>query len=137
MNRVLTRSRNLHTTSDQDLELVRQFIAHPQDFANARHTAGTMALQTQNNPFGDYAPQSTQIQGILKGMYDGFTSDLEKDNAEESEKQKDFVDFIAIKQKELATLEKTLATHETALAKKNKEYAETKKDRNDAQVQLE
>ena len=41
------------------------------------------AVLIANNPFCDYAPESTQIQGILKGTYDGLTTNLEETNAEE------------------------------------------------------
>jgi C-terminal processing protease CtpA/Prc len=58
------------------------------------------AAQVGQNPFGDYAPQSTQIQGILKGMYDAFTADLEKDNAEEAEAQKSFEELMGTKMQE-------------------------------------
>merc|ERR1719453_1260282 len=71
---------------DSDLEVIEHFVKRPEDFFKGRNSA----IQTANNPFGDYAPQSTQIQGILKSMYDSFTSDLERSNAEEAEKQKGF-----------------------------------------------
>jgi hypothetical protein len=85
-----------HTVSDKDLDMVKQFVAAPEDFM-AKHAAGTSAVQVGQNPFGDYAPQSTQIQGILKGMYDAFTGDLEKDNAHEAESQKSFEALTATK----------------------------------------
>jgi len=62
------------TVSDSNLNLVRNFINSPDDYFNTK--AGVVELQTANNPFGDYAPQSSAIQGILKGMYDTFTMDL-------------------------------------------------------------
>merc|ERR550514_2293585 len=49
-----------------------------------------------------YSPQSATIMGILKDMYDTFSADLEKGNAEESEAQKNFEDLIAEKQKQIA-----------------------------------
>merc|ERR1719199_2111149 len=67
--------------SDQNMQLMKHFVAMPQDFIGTS-TKGMSAAQIGQNPFGDYAPQSTQIQGILKGMYDAFTADLEKDNVE-------------------------------------------------------
>merc|ERR1719247_436799 len=70
-------------SSDQ-IASVEKFAQKPEDFLGGR--AGFSAAQVANNPFGDYAPQSTQITGILQGMYDAFTADLEKDNAEEGEK---------------------------------------------------
>jgi hypothetical protein len=106
------------TMSDKDLEVVQHFIKSPEDFVGAR--SGMMsAAQIAANPFGDYAPQSSQIQGILKGMYDAFTSDLEKSNAEEADKQKSFEELMATKKQEQETLEATLEKQEHDSAKKN------------------
>merc|ERR1719182_371171 len=80
--------------SANDMKLVEQFVSQPDAFASM-HSAGMSATQIGQNPFGDYAPQSTQIQGILKGMYDAFTSDLEKDNVNEAEAQKSFEEIMA------------------------------------------
>lgn len=49
-----------------------------------------------------YKPQSETIQGILKGMYDRMTSDLESATRTESISQSDFEDFMHIKSSELA-----------------------------------
>merc|ERR1719217_1188799 len=114
------RSPHLHKIPSHDLEIVQHFIDSPDDFLHN----SVSAAQVGNNPFGDYAPQSTQIQGILKGMYDAFTADLEKDNAEEAESQKSFEELMATKAKELATLKSTLEKQETDKASKEKELAE-------------
>jgi phage shock protein A len=117
------------------LEAVKKFIASPEAFVGNR--VGAMsAAQIQANPFGDYAPQSTQIQGILKGMYDAFTADIEKDNAEEADKQKAFEDLMATKKQELATLETTLEKQEHDEAKKTKELSDNKITRDDTIAQL-
>merc|ERR1719220_2728957 len=92
---------------------------------------GMSAVQLRNNPFGDYTPQSTQIQGILKGMYDAFTADLEKDNAEEAKKQQAFEEFMKTKKAELSTMELTLEKHADQKAKKSKQLAEGKTDNDD------
>jgi len=105
------------STSPADMAVIRSFVTHSEDELREN---GMSALQLRNNPFGDYAPQSTQIQGILKGMYDAFTADLEKDNAEEAEKQKAFEEFMKTKGQEQATLKLTLEKHEDAKAKKIK-----------------
>jgi len=84
------------------------------------HSNTLSAMQIANNPFGDYAPQSTQIQGILKGMYDAFTASLEKANAEEAEQQKAFEELMATLKKEQATLELTLEKETLDKAEKNK-----------------
>jgi hypothetical protein len=90
------------------------------------------AAQIGQNPFGDYAPQSTQIQGILKGMYDAFTADLEKDNAEEADAQKSFEELHATKMEERKTLEDTLQKQETDQAAKTKLLAESEVTLDDA-----
>lgn len=72
--------------SDADIEVMKRFVSKPDDFVG-HHGSVMSATQVGQNPFGDYAPQSTQIQGILKGMYDAFTAELEKDNAQEAESQ--------------------------------------------------
>ena len=54
----------------------------------------------------------SQVQGILKSMYDAFAADLEKANAEESVEQGAFVELMATKKAELKTLRATLEHHE-------------------------
>merc|ERR1719262_1920223 len=82
------------------------------------------------NPFGDYAPASDQIVGIMKGMYDSFTANLEKANAEEADKQKMFEELMATKLQEHATLTATLEA-------KTKENADAEKQLADDKVLLE
>jgi len=124
------------STSPADMAMIRNFIAHPEALTTTKRKNGMSAVQLRNNPFGDYAPQSTQIQGILKGMYDAFTADLEKDNAEEAEKQKAFEEFMKTKKAEQATLELTLEKQEDAKANKTKLLADSKTDRDDTKEQL-
>merc|ERR1719440_2489638 len=90
-----------------------------------------------SGPFGDYAPQSTQIQGILKGMYDAFTSDIEKSNAEEADTQKAFEELMATKKQEQETLETTLKKQEADSAHKTKELADSKVSRDDTIAQVD
>jgi len=123
------------TLSAKDIDMVRAFVSKPEDFLKS--TSGMIATQVGNNPFGDYAPQSTQIQGILKGMYDAFTSDLEKDNAAEAESQKSFEELMATKAKELETLESTLKKQETDEAEKTKKEAEATELKDVTQKQLD
>merc|ERR1719458_2188211 len=121
------------STSPADMAVIRSFVTHSE---HELRENGMSAVQLRNNPFGDYAPQSTQIQGILKGMYDAFTADLEKDNAEEAEKQKAFEEFMKTKKAEQATLELTLEKQEDAKAKKTKLLSDSKTDRDDTKDQL-
>jgi len=114
-----------HKVSDGDLQVVNNFVANPMQFVGAQ-----TGSKVSRNPFGDYAPASTQIQGILKGMYDSFAADLEKANAEEADKQKAFEELFATK----------LAEHETltvTLEKKTKESADATKQLADDKVLLE
>merc|ERR1719215_1358873 len=121
--------------SGQDMETLKKFVQHPQGFTGSN--AGALsAAQISNNPFGDYAPQSTQIQGILKGMYDSFTTSLEKANAEESEQQKSHVELMATKQMELKTLQLTLEKQTLDKAEKTKGLADAKQLSDDTKVQL-
>merc|ERR1719253_1395503 len=46
--------------SDDQLEAVRSFVKNPR--------MPSSALLQDENPFGDFAPQSSQVQGVLKGM---------------------------------------------------------------------
>merc|ERR550534_595671 len=116
--------------------MIRNFVQHPETLKDTRRKNSISAVQLRINPFGDYAPQSTQIQGILKGMYDAFTADLEMDNAAEAEKQKAFEEFMKTKKAEQATLELTLEKQEDAKAKKTKLLADSKTDGDDTKEQL-
>merc|ERR1719440_1571694 len=121
--------------SESDLKLIHAFVDKPADFV-ALQQKGTSALQVKNNPFGDYAPQSTQIQGILKGLYDAFTQGLEKANGEESDAQKAYEELMATKKAELDTLTSTLEKQEQDFAEKSKTKAESKALRDDTIEQL-
>jgi len=121
-------------SSDQ-IASVEKFAEKPEDFLGGR--AGFSAAQVANNPFGDYAPQSTQITGILQGMYDAFTADLEKDNAEEGEKEKAHRELMATKATELKTLEATLETTELNAAAATKTLADSKGTLDDTKETLE
>jgi len=125
-----------HAVSESDLKAVQRFVDRPEDFLGARSNF-LSASQIANNPFGDYAPQSTQIQGILKGMYDAFTADLEKDNADEASSQKAFEELMTTKKKELETLQLTLDKQTLDEAQKTAKLAESKQTLDDTQVQLD
>jgi len=125
--------------SPRDLEVVRRFVEHPSDFVQGRTGVSVSAAQVgaRNNPFGDYAPQSTQIQGILKGMYDTFAGDLERANADESEAQKSFEELMATKLREHGTLKATQEAHELDHATKSKSLADNQELLDDTKAQLD
>merc|ERR1719498_1644294 len=70
-------------------------------------------------------------------MYDAFTTDLEKDNAAEAEKQKSHEELMATKKSELATLEATLETTELNAAAATKTLADSKETLDDTKETLE
>jgi hypothetical protein len=133
--RTVFRAKMPSSISEQDLALVKSFAAKPEDFMQT-HSSAMSAAQVGQNPFGDYAPQSTQIQGILKGMYDAFTADLEKDNANEAESQKSFEALIATKKQEQQTLQDTLQQQESDSAAKTKHMKESQVLKDDTAEQL-
>jgi len=123
-----------HTLSDAEAQVMNHFVSKPMDFVAHK---GMIAAQTGQNPFGDYAPQSSQITGILQGMYDAMTADLEKDNAEEAEAQKSFEELMATKTQERKTLEATLAKQESDSAAKQKSLSESEVTKEDTTAQLD
>jgi len=133
VSKVLDTPLATHTMSAENIQTVQDFVSNPQSFIGAKSMS---AAQTGQNPYGDYAPQSSAIQGILKGMYDSFAADIEKDNAEESDKQKAFEALMATKKEELATLEKTLEKQSGDEAKKKQREAEAQTERDDTIAQL-
>merc|ERR1719407_293005 len=86
--------------------------------------------------FFDYAPASGAIQGILKGMYDSFTSDLESKNADQAMKQKQYEELSATKSAELATLQATLANKKKTLGEDTKTMTDSSVERDETQAQL-
>jgi len=119
--------------SDSDLEAVHSFLDQS---LKLQPTGAVAALETSQNPFGDYAPRSTVIQGILKGMYDAFTHSLEKANGEEADKQKAFEELMATKQAELETLKAALEKETTDFAEKTKLKADSKTELDATKEQL-
>jgi len=134
LRNVMQRPSLTDSVSQEDLEVLNRFVTHPDHFFTSQ--TAMSAVQVSQNPFGDYAPQSTQIQGILKGMYDAFTADIEKDNAEESDKQKGFEELMATKVLELGTLTGDLGTHETLHATAEKQLSDDTTELDDTKAQL-
>lgn len=132
---VLLRPTASKSVSGKDMDMVRRFVDHPDQFVGGS-TGFLSATQISNNPFGDYAPQSTQIQGILKGMYDTFMADLEKSNAEEGKAQKSHESLMQTKKSELETLQGSLQQNELDEATKTKKHTDNKELRDDTQDQL-
>jgi hypothetical protein len=115
----------------EDMEMVKAFVGNP-----LGKKAAFLQAKLNNNPFGDYAPASTKIQGILKNMYDTFLANMQTANEDEGTKQKSFEELIATKQEELAALKATLANKQQTLGEKTKELADSKQQRQETEEQL-
>merc|ERR1719390_364783 len=89
------------------------------------------SLAEVKNPFGDYAPASTAIQGLLKGMYDAMVSDLESKNAEQAIAQKNYEGLMDTKKSELETLTSSLASKTESLGADTKELSESQIERDE------
>jgi len=124
--------------SESDLEAVQHFVESPEDYVASQDSEvpSLSAVQVANNPFGDYAPQSSKIQGILKGMYDSFTASLESANANEAEAQKSFEALMSTKRSEHATLTATLERQTLDEAEKSQTESESQQLRDDTIAQL-
>merc|ERR1719235_2468970 len=119
--------------SQKDKDTVAAFVSDPSKFVGTH--AKFSGIQ-QKNPHGDYAPASGAIQGILKGMYDSFTSDLESKNADQALKQKNYEELTATKDSELATLKATLAKKKETLGDDTKTMTDSSVERDETQTQL-
>eukprot|EP00397_Hematodinium_sp_SG-2012_P018030 GEMP01018454.1.p1 GENE.GEMP01018454.1~~GEMP01018454.1.p1 ORF type:complete len:691 (+),score=169.77 GEMP01018454.1:40-2112(+) len=113
--------------SAEDRKLVDSFV-------NQAH--GSRFMQVSNNPFGDYAPASTQIQGILKNMYDTFVAQMERSDLEEANQSKAYKSLTKTKKEESATLQETLVQKTTAHAENGESLAESRLERSDSEKQV-
>jgi len=117
--------------STKDKEALESFVSNPSLFVHPEFSG----IQ-QQNPHGDYAPQSGMIQGILKGMYDAFTADLESKNADQALRQKNYEELTATKDAELNTLRSTLAKKKETLGDDTKTMTDSSIERDETQKQL-
>jgi hypothetical protein len=117
--------------SQSDKAAVESFVHDPSPFVHPKFSG----IQ-QKNPHGDYAPASGAIQGILKGMYDSFTADLESKNADQALRQKNYEELTATKDSELNTLKSTLAKKKETLGEDTKTMTDSSIERDETQAQL-
>merc|ERR1719335_24961 len=130
--RVLPSDAFTHTKDDK--HMVEAFIRDPTSFYS-REKAKLGAIEMKGN-FGDYAPASGQIQGLLKGMYDAMVSDLESKNADQAISQKNYEQLMDTKKSELETLTSNLGKKTTQLGEDTKELSESEIERDETEVQL-
>merc|ERR1719375_711963 len=84
-----------------------------------------------------YSPQSATIQGILKDMYDTFSSDLESRVETEATAQRNFEDLIAIKVKELKHMQAEVKAKEAEKAEAEVMLAEASQELDDVTKEME
>jgi len=123
-----------HEFSEESRKLVEDFVANPTKF-DGRKRPKFSGIQQKGN-FGDYAPGSGAIQGILKGMYDQFTMDLERKNVEEAQWQKQYEDIYLLKGDEAKALADTISSKEQSLVDDDKELSDKKVERDETQTQM-
>jgi predicted nucleic acid-binding Zn-ribbon protein len=108
----MTRMPADHQLSPHQMSALMTFTKQPADYHDQKAKKSA-----------SFSPQSATIQGILKDMYDTFSMNLEKATETEATQQKNFEDVMAVKVKEMGTLndtrrqkEESKATAETDLA---------------------
>jgi len=114
--------------SNEQVATVRGFLSNPGAFTQTASKVGGV---------DSYAPASNEIVGILKDMFDTFTSNLETASATEAENVKVFEDLMAAKNKELTDLQSTLDKKEAENAEATTVEADSQQDREDTSAQLE
>merc|ERR1719272_1097207 len=106
-------------------------MAAIQSFANQSFTSFEPTAAT-----GATSSASATIQGILKDMYDSFTSDLESQTQDESGKQRDFEDLIATLVKEVNTMNEVILQKEGEKADAASKLADSMQELDDTQKQM-
>jgi len=86
---------------------------------------------------GETSSASATIQGILKDMYDTFSSDLQKQTADESSKQRAFEDLIAVKMKDLNLMKEELTEKEALKEEASVQLADAMQTLDDTQKQMD
>eukprot|EP00928_Gymnodinium_smaydae_P067611 TRINITY_DN505_c0_g1_i8.p1 TRINITY_DN505_c0_g1~~TRINITY_DN505_c0_g1_i8.p1 ORF type:complete len:738 (-),score=237.15 TRINITY_DN505_c0_g1_i8:103-2316(-) len=107
----------------QSVSLKPDQVALLSDFATSRSAS-------------KYAPQSTTIQGILKDMYETFSSDLESSTHTEATANRNFETLIAVKSAELLSLRETHAKKAAAKAAAEENLADTSQSYDDTNNQM-
>lgn len=145
LDNVIKKVPSSYKLSKTDLNTVKSFVEDPSRFVHGFTGAQvhskmslTFSLDDASDqaPGGDYAPASGAIQGILKGLYDSFTADLEKGNAEEATKQKSYDAVMKTKEAEQEALQASLDMQKMEKASATKQLADNKALLKDTKEQL-
>lgn len=136
MKRVMTSSLTAKSLSTDDLDVMSDFVKKPEEFVGNR-LSGFSAAQIAHNPFGDYAPKSTRIQGILKELAATFTADLKTATDDEATAVAEYQSLMATKTKEAKTLQKTLDIEELSSSSKSEQVAQDRTELDETASQLD
>lgn len=83
-----------------------------------------------------YAPQSTEVHGILSNMLDTFKTDLQSAIQQETDRQSQFASLMDAKRTELQQLQAQLGDQNVKFANNDATVAASKKERADLQESL-
>jgi len=119
-----------------DVKVAMRYASTVQIPQSKIDTVRSFLSSSMSNYNVPYAPASTQIQGILKDMYDTFTANLETANSEEGTAEKNYQELMAAKNTELKTLEATLEKKTEANAVATKDEADSQQERADTEEEL-
>lgn len=110
----------------KQLKAVGAFLADPAEYYDQKAEKSAA-----------YNPASTTIIGILKDMYDQFSSNLEKQTMDEADAQQAFEDVVSVKQKEAATLTETIAQKTAEKAEAGQMLADASQELDDVSKQMQ
>jgi len=111
--------------SSSDENKLAVFLSEPEGYFGKRPTFKA-----------EYAPQSTEVFGILRTMLHEFEADGKANEENEASRKEAFSSLIAEKAKELELLQQTLQDKKEELAKSQQTLADSKTERTDTQAQV-
>lgn len=112
--------------SGEQMRLLTSFLDDPSEYYDQKAQKAA-----------SYSPASSTIMGILKDMYDTFVSNLEKETNQESDGQKYFEDLMAVKEKEMKSLQAELEQRTSQKAEAATQLSDASQELDDATKQMQ
>merc|ERR1719473_1634447 len=109
----------------KQLKLIRTFAKDPAEFYDQKAQKAA-----------SYNPASSTIMGILKDMYDTFSSNLEQSTETEAVAYKNYETLMGVKANEMSTMANEKMKKEEQKAATEKEQAETTQEYDDTTKQM-
>lgn len=124
--------------SEDDMDTLQNFVHNPSAFSGQASRKGISALETGSslNPFGEYAPQSTRIFGVLQSLLDGMKASLVDLRATEEKRIDAYGKYMIMKKDEEERLVNERALQLNKQAKYEKELAEAQKERSESDKRI-